>query len=423
MSPASRGHPGLLRPARQRATTANLASLYPFHAGRPLGTVGAYLGVDLTGSSGVFRFDPFALYQHGTLTNPNVLVVGEVGSGKSALVKAFLRRSLLTAGRRRFVAVLDPKGEYGPFAHAHGLASIRLRAGGSDRVNPMDPPEHGAPADSLARQSLAAALVEAVLGRSLDPLEDALLGWAINSLARAGRPFTLLDVLAATAQPGPEVIELARRTPLELAHLAAPVVFGLDKLCRRSLTGMFDGPTTLPRSWRDGPGVVVDLSGVHADRHALPLVMLAATTWLTGTLTSHPERRTIQVIDEAWAAVAHGARHFQATLKLSRSLGVSTWLICHRPADLTAQAQAGTVEARIAEGLVADLQTRVLFRQPSDQIAAARELFALTDREAGWLGQLVRGRALWRLGGRGAVVQTVLSARERVLFDSDGAMA
>ena len=49
-------------------------------------------------------------------------------------------------------------------------------------------------------------------------------------------------------------------------------------------------------------------------------------------------------------------------------------------------------------------------------------MFALTERERSWIGQLVRGRALWRLQRRGAVVQTVLTAAERELCDTDEAM-
>ena len=42
---------------------------------------------------------------------------------------------------------------------------------------------------------------------------------------------------------------------------------------------------------------------------------------------------------------------------------MSTWLLCHRPADLTAQVDDGTTEAKIAAGLLADIQTRVLLHQ------------------------------------------------------------
>ena len=117
--------------------------------------------------------------------------------------------------------------------------------------------------------------------------------------------------------------------------------------------------------------------------------MLAATSWLSSVLQRDSERRVLQVIDEAWAAVRHGARHFQGSLKLARTYGVSTMLVCHRPADLTAQSDDGTADAKIAAGLLSDIQTRVIFRQPLDQVPIARELFGLTEREAAWVGQLV----------------------------------
>jgi type IV secretory pathway VirB4 component len=405
-----------------RATMAHLASMYPFHADEGFGERGPYLGVNVTGGMGGFWFDPFELYGTGLLTNPNCLVIGEVGSGKSALVKAFLRRSLAVYGQRRFIAILDPKGEYRPFADGLGLPIVRLHPGGTDRLNPMDPRPGEDPANVVARQGLAVGLVTGVLGRPLDPTEDALLGWTIATLAKTGRPFTLTDVAASVAEPADELVALSRRTPLELSQAATPVVFALDKLCTRTLAGMFDGQTTVDIDWDHGAGFVIDLSAVYNDREALPLVTLAATSWLSAVLQRESDRRVIQVIDEAWAAVRHGTRHFQGSLKLARTYGVSTWLICHRPADLTAQADDGTADAKIAAGLLSDIQTRIVFRQPADQVPIASELLGLTERETCWIGQLVKGRALWRMQHRGAVVQTVLTEADRHMFDTDTAM-
>ena len=230
---------------------------------------------------GGFYFDPFELYGTGVLTNPNVIVTGDIGSGKSATVKAFLRRSLAVYGTRRFVAILDPKGEYRPFARRHGLAVVKLHPGGTDRLNPMDPRPGDDTATSSPAKSLATALVAGVLGRPLDPTEDAVLGWAVANLARTGHPFTLVDVAAAVTDPADELVALSRRTPLELAQAATPVVFALDKLlladARRHVRRAHHRQRRLGRR----PGLVVDLSAVYGDHEALPLVMLAATSWLS----------------------------------------------------------------------------------------------------------------------------------------------
>jgi type IV secretory pathway VirB4 component len=410
-----------LRIERHRATMAHLSSVYPCHTDASLGERGPYIGVNVTGGGSGWYFDPFELYASGVLTNPNCIVTGDIGSGKSALVKAFLGRELAVYGRRRMVTILDPKGEYTPFALAHGLPVIRLFPGGTDRLNPMD--SRGDPTETVARQGLATALVAGVLGRPLDATEDALLGWAVATIARTGVAFTLADVAAAVADPPPELVALSRRTPLELAQAATPVVFALDKLLTRTLAGMFDGPTTVSIDWDDGPGFVIDLSALWGDETALPLVMLAATAWLAAALQRDSDRRVLQVIDEAWAAVRHGARHFQGSLKLSRTYGVSTWLVCHRPADLSAQSDDGTAIAKISAGLLSDIQTRIILRQPPDQVDIAADMFALSERERVWLGRLPRGRALWRLQRRGALVQTILTRREAGLADTDAAMS
>jgi hypothetical protein len=151
--------------------------------------------------------------------------------------------------------------------------------------------------------------------------------------------------------------------------------------------------------------------------------MLAATSWLAAVLRRAGDRRVIQVVDEAWAAVRHGAHHFQSSLKLARAYGASTWLVCHRPSDLTAQADDGTAAAKIAAGLLADAQTRVVFRQAPDQIPTASRLLGLGPREAAIVAQLVRGRALWRIQDHAAVVQLVLTEAESRQFGTDAAMA
>jgi type IV secretory pathway VirB4 component len=348
--------------------------------------------------------------------------MGSVGFGKSATVKALIRRLKAVYGEGRYLAIIDPKGEYGPVAADVGLAVVKLQPGGSARVNPMDPAGGDGDDAIIARQSLATQLVAGVLGRDLAPLEDAVLGWAVEQRCRTGVPFTLRDLCPEILDPHDELVRLSRHTPLELARATAPVTFALDKLTSRTLRGMFDGPTTVTVDWDHGPGVVIDLSAVYQSSEALPLVMAAATHWLAGALRGHRARRAVQVIDEAWAAVRHGAAYFQSSLKLCRAHGVATVLICHRPSDLTAQLDDGTASAKIAAGLLSDIQTRVLLRQPPEQVAASAELFDLTERERDWLGQLVQGRAIWRIGARSAVVHTVLTPNERRLFSTDQAM-
>ena len=118
-----------------RGTSEVLAGAYPFLAEGGLGTNGTFIGQDAW-SGGGFCFDPWVLYQNGTITNPNCLLAGVVGRGKSMLAKAMATRSIAT-GRKVYVPG-DPKGEWSVVARAVGGIAIALGGGSTNRLNPLD---------------------------------------------------------------------------------------------------------------------------------------------------------------------------------------------------------------------------------------------------------------------------------------------
>lgn len=71
---------------------------------------------------GVFCFDPWVLYRQGALTNPNCLLAGVLGKGKSCLAKSLATRSV--AFGRRVYAPGDPKGEWSAVAEAAANRTI-----------------------------------------------------------------------------------------------------------------------------------------------------------------------------------------------------------------------------------------------------------------------------------------------------------
>lgn len=419
--------PGLRLP-RHRGTTANLCTLFPFHTGSAPGHRGPWLGSHLTGGGSGWFYDPFELYPR-VLTDSNILVAGRPGRGKSAAVKTFLYRELACYGRRRFVAVNDPKGEYAPLAEALGLTLIKLHPGGRHRLNPLDPAPGDAEGDLLSRQRLVTSMLAVVLGRRLDGAEETLVARGIEHLAGSKLTYDLADLARLVETPPQEVAghpDLAGLHDRALRTASNPVRFALGKLLDRTLRGMFDGATTITVDWERGPGVVLDLSAVFEDREALPLVMMAATSWLQSAMTAlHRDRRGLLVDDEVWALLENEwtVRHLQARLKLCRHRGIANIMVCHKLSDLRAQADDGTATEKVAAGLLADTQTRIIFQQAPDQVDDARSLLGLTEVEAALLPRLVKGRALWRVGEQGAVVQHVVSAEERAFTDTDASMA
>src|ERR1700729_3574451 len=187
-------------PAHQ-ATTRHLGAAYPFASEAGLGGRGVLIGRDPLG--GAFVSVPFELYVAGVLTNPNMVVFGRIGRGKSAFVKTYLWRQAVF-GRRAWV--VDPKGEYGDLADAWGVRPVALRPGGAIRLNPLDPgPDVEGDASSDAsgrrRMELLSSLASACLGRGLIPRERAALGVALAEATRATAVPTVPEVVEALLTP------------------------------------------------------------------------------------------------------------------------------------------------------------------------------------------------------------------------------
>lgn len=430
-----------LRLPRHRGTTAHAASIYPFHGGRALqDTASPYVGVNVTDGNSAWSYDPFELYGRDlgggvVLTNSNMLVLGEPGNGKSSAVKTMLYRQAAFYGNRRFLSISDPKGEYGPLAAALDMPVVKLFPGGADRLNPLDP----GPGDQLRslmnRQILVTGLLSTVMKRDLDPIEEAILTTAIEVLddthASSLMPATLVD-LANLLGELPERVrhmdELKLLDDNDIAHAVTAIRLALSKLLQKSLRGMFDGQSTVSIDQMSGQGVVVDLSAVFSNLDALPLVQMATAASLAGQMAALKDqgRRGILVDDEVWATMAseRAAKTLQERLKLCRLWGFWNILITHRLSDLQAQADTGTSASKVAEGLLADVQTRVVFRQATDQLARTGELLRMNQRLVDLLPRLTRGRAVWNVAGRAAVVQHVIAAHgaEREICNTDSAM-
>ncbi|HVM67537.1 MAG TPA: hypothetical protein VMU14_21875 [Acidimicrobiales bacterium] len=405
-----------LRPQAHRGTTAQLQALYPFVAEPGLGVAGAYIGQDLLG--GAFAYDPWELYRAGRVTSPNALVIGQIGRGKSALVKSYLWRQLVF-GRQAWV--VDPKGEYAVLAHACGVVPLRLEPGGDVRLNPLDAPG-GPPEDAQRRQAeLLASLASASLGRPLQPRERAAADLALATVA-ASEPPTIPAVVRALLDPDAAAAATLRTDVASLAAEGRDVALELRRLVEGDLRGMFDGATS-PGIDLTAPVVVLDLSAVYSSS-ALGLLMTCATAWLQAAFRSGDAVHRIVVVDEAWAVLSDVAiaRWLRASAKLSRAYGVATMVVLHRLSDLTAAGDDASEQVRLARGLLSDVETRIVYGQPPSEVRMARDLLGLSDVEADLLPRLPRGVALWKVGLRTFLVEHKLGRAERALVDTDSRM-
>lgn len=417
------------RPAH-RVTTRHAQAIYPFTAAGGLGGRGAFIGRDASG--GAFCFDPWVLYKQGVLDDPNAIVLGKLGQGKSALVKTFLWRMLLF-GRRAFV--LDVKREYGPLCHAIGVRPVSLAPGGGVRLNPLAarPEEH-------AQIDLLRAIATTAIGEPVTQVEAGALREALRTVRRHGRDSgggagdsaggrgepTLPEIAAVLFNPPAEMAAALQTDPEQLAMESRRAALALQDLCEGPLKGIFDGPTT-PGLDLDAKLLVLDLHAVR-DSPAVGILMACATAWMGAQLARTAERsdraRMINVADESWKIIQHPGlgEWFQSNFKLARQFGVMNLVVLHKLADLQTVGDAGSRAARIAEGLIADASTRIVYHQDESQVQVTRELLGLSATEARLLTQLSSGQALWRVGARSFVVQHYRSRAELRLTNTDTGM-
>ncbi len=425
-------------------TTRHLGAAYPFVAEAGLGHRGVLIGRDLMG--GAYVYDPFELYAQGMVSNPNMIVFGQIGRGKSAFVKTYLWRQSVF-GRRAWV--VDPKGEYEVLARSWGVMPVALRPGGSVRLNPLDrgeahlehlgtasgslgasAPSAGEPADDSQRRQieLLASLAAACLGRNLAPRERVAIDLAMSTVAAFDAVPTLPRVVDALLDPRDDMARSVRTDRARLLEDGRDVALELRRLVHGDLRGMFDGPTT-PGLDLSGALVVLDLSALY-NSAALGVLMACATAWLQSALARDAPRRSrdgsqvFVVVDEAWAILANlgVARWLQASWKLSRAFGVANIAVLHRLSDLRAVGALDSEQVGLAQGLLSDSETRVVYAQSPGEVERASELLSLSPTEAELLPQLRRGIALWKVGQRSFLVQHVVGPGERELVDTDTAM-
>jgi len=421
---ASRSH-RRLRITPHRATSEMLAGAYPFLAEEGLGSEGALIGQDAW-SGTAFCFDPWELYRRGALTNPNMFLAGQIGRGKSTLAKALATR-FIAFGRRVYVPG-DPKGEWSVVTRAVGGQVIELGIGRPARLNPLDEgPRPSGLTDvswraqlSQRRMSLLAALAQSTVGRPLQPTERTALDAALDASCRASQMPILPMVVDHLHLPA---VGYSGSSIEQLTSDGRDVAHALGRLVRGDLAGLFDGPSTV--SFDPTLRMLsLDLSHISGSDQLLGLVMACTSAWMEAFLADPAGGQRLVVYDEAWRLLAHPSllARMQAHWKLSRAWGLANLMVVHRLSDLDAVGDAGSEARGLAQGLLGDTATRILYNEPHDEALAAGKVLGLTTTQVRQLPDLAQGEGLWKVNQRAFVVRHICTADELVLFDTNGRM-
>jgi hypothetical protein len=98
-------------------------------------------------------------------------------------------------------------------------------------------------------------------------------------------------------------------------------------------------------------------------------------------------------------------------------------LIFHKLTDLDNVGDQGSAMRSLANSLLANAETRIVYRQESDQLGPTATALGLTGTEQQLLPNLGVGQGLWRIKARSFVCQHQLHPDELALFDTSSRAA
>ncbi len=422
----------LRRPAERTAhqvSTAHFQAAYPAVAEPGLGSRGVYIGRDMHGGS--FVYDPWVLYAANLLNDANMLVIGRPGYGKSALLKTWMYRSRVFG---RTCELIDPKGEYRQLVEALGGEVLTFTPGGQTRLNPLT-----RIGSREMREGLLEAIARAMLDRQLTQAEALGLSAALAAADEHAdsRDVCIPDVAVQLREPTRAMADQLACTTGEAQADLRECALALQRLTHGPLRGMFDQPTKASEHVWNAPAVCLDLSNVGVGQGqsnlAVAIVMVCASASLdakrrdranAARAAGRAPDKTTRGNDECWRAlpIAGLADYYQSAFKLSRDSGVQHILALHRLSDLRSAGDDGSRQQRLAQGLLAEASTTVVYRQHAQEVPDTADQLGLSSTARDRIAHLPPGVALWCVGGRTFEVRHVLSDLEWALIDTDQAM-
>lgn len=389
---------------------AQTAVLDPFlFSGRPP-VDGPLVGVD--NSSGVeWRFDPWMAYRAGLVTQPNMMIAGPMGTGKSMCLKTWSSRETMAPWNRRIIVEGDPKGEWARLAEA--LGGRVVHAGGGSIINLLDFGDRPAgmdedrwQADMLVRRIDALDSLTAPVRAerpSLDQRERALARAALQELTGRRAAPTLKGMLRLLESDWTGGIRVAGLDDEALDEAARGLILILDEFVTGPHRGAFEDESTVdidPAS----PMIVFDTGAIQQGMETRKAVWTAAMNSAIERLVSrHHEDGLFRIViaEEGHQVLRNPAlvRSWDQRMRLCGDLGVCNCMLVHELQDLEKYADQGTSQRKLIESILTMTSVKILYRQsPAALDVTGRLLGDLTAAERALLARLPQGVGLWRVG-------------------------
>ena len=419
----------------------SMGTVFPFVSSEVGHSTGIPLGYNL--QTGVpILFDNF----HESLTNYNMVIFAKSGAGKSVAMKTLISRSAVLMGIESMA--LDAEGEYSIVADSLGGTNVVISPNSDTIINLFDIEVEtikdeitGKEREVLNVESkvedVTQALVTMAKGSTKSPDVNELTKQIIaesvaDEYARLGitsDPASLYVADSATIVDGriekqkkelPTIgswyrqiqEKAANNTNVDYQFHYSYLIKVMKQYIREygGQMAYFDGQSTVDILERS-PFINLDISQLE-ERFARPLAQQILLSWIwekyvkKNSEDKKKARKKRVLVDEAWMLLPYPeAVDFLNTMaRRARKRNVSLAIISQRFQDFYEKSEV--------QAVLTSSDTKLFLAQDKSEIEYVKELFKLSDGEAGFLTTCQRGQGLLKVGGDSALIAIRPTAKE-----------
>lgn len=373
----------------------------PMNTG-PISSVFPFVSFDLSSSEGVLyginrHNSSLILFDRFSLENPNEVIFGKAGGGKSYAIKLEILRSLMQGVD---VMVIDPENEYKFVADATGGSFFNISLSSENHINAFDLPDlrqDEDPEDVLRSNIInLVGLLRIMLG-GLSAEEDAIIDraltetYAAKDITSESDPSTWKDNI-----PLMQDLEVV----LEGMEGTDSLVRRLRKYTKGTYTNFFNQHTNIAT---DKSFVCFGIRDMEEGLR--PMAMFIVMRYIWNKVRSTIKKR-ILVVDEAWWIMQNedGASFLYGLAKRGRKywLGVTT----------VTQDVEDFLKSDYGRPIVTNSSLQLIMKQSPATINVLKKAFNLTEQEKHLVLSSGVGEGLFFAGPKHASIKIIASYTE-----------
>ena len=419
----------------------SMSTVFPFTTSEVSHSTGIPLGFNKQTGTPIL-FDNF----HSSLANYNMVIFAKSGAGKSVTMKTLISRSSLLMGIESLA--LDAEGEYTIVAESLGGINVTLSPTSKTIINLFDIETELAKDEITGKertvlnienkvedvtQSLLTMARGSTRSKEVNELTKQIIAESVaeeyagigitndpNSLYEATNQFNRADKLYREKKQMPTIGSWYKRLQRKAAdnenadyRYHYSYLLKVMKQYIREYNGQmayFDGQSTF-ELLEGAPFINLDISQLE-EKFARPLAQQILLTWIWEKFVKkNSEDRTKArqkrvIVDEAWMLLPYPeAVDFLNTMaRRARKRNVSLAVVSQRFQDF--------YEKPEAQAVLTSSDTKLFLAQDKSEIQYLKEVFKLSEGEAGFLVTCNKGEGLFKVGQETAILKITPTQKE-----------